>query len=105
MTPEERAHALVGDMPWVVMRLTSRQSADLPKQIAAAIRAAEAEAREQGRREEHERWLKLKNVCETYDYDEMRQLLNRALAIIRTKTQTEETDALFDECCRKGYAD
>jgi hypothetical protein len=43
---EERAKALVGDMPWVTDRLLSFQIEDLWKQIAAFLSAAVAERAE-----------------------------------------------------------
>ena len=40
MTVNERARALVGDMPWVTEHLTNEQIADLRKQIATSMLAA-----------------------------------------------------------------
>ena len=50
MTPEERARALVGDMPWVVENLTGLQLKDLIKQVTACIQAAiDEDRRESGK--------------------------------------------------------
>ncbi len=46
MTVKDRARRLVGDMPWVTEHLTSKQLADLPKQIEASMMAAVLQERE-----------------------------------------------------------
>jgi hypothetical protein len=50
MTTEERARALVGDMPWVTEHLTEAQIVDMRYQVKACLDAAVEDALQRAKR-------------------------------------------------------